>query len=196
MQTALVRVAAIRRISCKEPQPPNRCGRTMARRSRGGRGMHTARIHDASSLKLWIRSWDPLFNLRACREQTMGFWTSLEWATIWRTSCYLISLFSFHVQHPYRLFAAVFVFMTMGISSPQIARKVAQYQEDNAPAVIAGSIILIVVATSAVILRLMSRWVRKLQLGGDDYLIIVALVFACQYLRSFPCPIALPYVVR
>ena len=33
-----------------------------------------------------------------------------------------------------------------------IARKVAQYQDDKAPAVIAGSIILIVVATFVVIL--------------------------------------------
>ena len=83
--------------------------------------------------------------------------------------------------------------MTMDIS---LARKVAQYQEDKAPAVIAGSIILIVLDTFAVILRLMSRRVRKLQLGGDDYSIIVALVFACQSLRSFPCPVALPYLVR
>ena len=68
--------------------------------------------------------------------------------------------------------------MAGAISPHEIAVETAHYDDNKSPTVIAGSIILIATATLAVILRLVSRRFRRLQLGADDYMIILALVFA------------------
>ena len=46
------------------------------------------------------------------------------------------------------------------------------------PALLAGSIILIAAASIAVILRLVARRIKKVSFAADDYLAVLALVFA------------------
>lgn len=62
-------------------------------------------------------------------------------------------------------------------STEEIANEKLHWSDDQGPAVVAGSIILIVAATLAVIFRLISRRHKKLKLAADDYLIILALLF-------------------
>lgn len=68
--------------------------------------------------------------------------------------------------------------MSARISQQEIADETAHYHQNNSPAIIAGSIVLIVVATLAVVLRLVSRRMTRLQLAVDDYMIMLALLFA------------------
>jgi len=68
--------------------------------------------------------------------------------------------------------------MASAISPEEVAREMAHWNDDKAPTVVAGSIILIVTATLAVTLRLISRKFRRLAVGADDYMIILALMFA------------------
>ena len=58
----------------------------------------------------------------------------------------------------------------------EIAYESSHYGMDKAPAMMAGSIVLIVLATVAVILRLVSRRVKKIAFAADDYMVVVALV--------------------
>lgn len=50
---------------------------------------------------------------------------------------------------------------------------------DRGPALVAGSIVLIAAASTAVTLRLVSRRLKRLSWAADDYLVVVAL--ACAY---------------
>lgn len=68
--------------------------------------------------------------------------------------------------------------MASAFSPEEVAREKAHWNDDKSPTVVAGSIILIVTATLAVTLRLISRKFRRLALGADDYMIVLALMFA------------------
>jgi len=68
--------------------------------------------------------------------------------------------------------------MASATNPEEVAREMALWNEDKSPTVVAGSIILIVTATLAVTLRLISRRFRRLALGADDYMIVLALMFA------------------
>jgi hypothetical protein len=68
--------------------------------------------------------------------------------------------------------------MASGFSPEEVAREKTHWNDDKSPTVVAGSIILIVTATLAVTLRLISRKFRRLALGADDYMIVLALMFA------------------
>lgn len=50
------------------------------------------------------------------------------------------------------------------------------YHDDKAPAIIAGSILLITFATIIVVLRLVARRINAASWQADDYSIVVALV--------------------
>lgn len=60
----------------------------------------------------------------------------------------------------------------------------AQDNPNRGPAILAGSIILIAAASIAVILRLGARRLKKLCWATDDYLAVVALVFAYAMFTS------------
>ena len=67
------------------------------------------------------------------------------------------------------------------ISPEEIAYQQAHYQDDKTHAIVLGSILLITMASIAVIMRLLSRKiqmqkVKSVPWGADDGMIIVALV--------------------
>ena len=66
--------------------------------------------------------------------------------------------------------------MASDITPQELEYQKLHYYDDKAPAVIAGSIILIVFATVNVVLRLLARRMSAASWKADDYSIIVALV--------------------
>ena len=63
---------------------------------------------------------------------------------------------------------------------------------DRAPALVAGSIVLIAAASIAVTLRLLSRRLKRLSWAADDYFIVVALTFAyAMFITLLFCSYAL-----
>ena len=67
------------------------------------------------------------------------------------------------------------------ITPEEIAYQEAHINDDRTPGIIGGSIVLIVIATTTVVLRLVSRKIRSDRVRRkthqiDDYLIIIALV--------------------
>ncbi|KAG6993948.1 hypothetical protein G7Y79_00049g085080 [Physcia stellaris] len=51
-------------------------------------------------------------------------------------------------------------------------------KSDRSPALLGGSIVLVSVASTAVTFRLVSRRLKRLSWGADDYLVVIALTFA------------------
>ena len=68
--------------------------------------------------------------------------------------------------------------MTVLFTDEQFRYQQEHYHENRTPYYVAGSIVLIVVATLSVILRFTARKIRKVALAVDDYILVVALIFA------------------
>lgn len=65
---------------------------------------------------------------------------------------------------------------THGISPESLQHQKLNYYENKTPSVIAGCVVLIAVASSAVFMRLVSRRITGASWRSDDYTIIAALV--------------------
>lgn len=70
---------------------------------------------------------------------------------------------------------------SVNISPEEIAYQLANYEQDKTPALKGSSICLIILATIAVVLRMLSRRIKGKEsrmgmFGADDYSIVLALV--------------------
>lgn len=79
--------------------------------------------------------------------------------------------------------------MAHSVPSSHALHPYADEHADRGPALVAGSIILIVVASIAVVLRLLARRLKKLAWAADDYFVVVALLFAYgMFVSLLYCP--------
>ncbi|KAI4127061.1 MAG: hypothetical protein LQ347_004750 [Umbilicaria vellea] len=60
----------------------------------------------------------------------------------------------------------------------EIVYETIHFRDNKGPAIVGGSILLIVFATIAVVLRLVARRIKRTAWGADDYTIVVSLTFA------------------
>lgn len=58
----------------------------------------------------------------------------------------------------------------------EIVYETIHFRDNKGPAIVGGSILLIVFATIAVVLRLVARRIKRTAWGADDYTIVVSLV--------------------
>lgn len=66
--------------------------------------------------------------------------------------------------------------MAAGITPEEIEYETAHFGDDKGPAIVGGGIALIVLATIAVVLRLVARKIKRTPWGPDDYTIVLSLV--------------------
>lgn len=66
--------------------------------------------------------------------------------------------------------------MIMALMPQEIVYETIHFRDDKSPAIVGGSILLIVVATIAVVLRLVARRIKRTAWGADDYTIVLSLV--------------------
>lgn len=62
------------------------------------------------------------------------------------------------------------------ITPQEIVYETIHFRDDKGPAIVGGSILLIVFATIAVVLRLVARRIKRTAWGADDYTIVLSLV--------------------
>ncbi|KAA6412448.1 MAG: hypothetical protein FRX48_03439 [Lasallia pustulata] len=68
--------------------------------------------------------------------------------------------------------------MAPGITPQELVYEGVHFRDDKGPAIVGGSVVLIVVATVAVVLRLVSRRTKRTAWGSDDYTVVLSLAFA------------------
>lgn len=66
--------------------------------------------------------------------------------------------------------------MAGGLTPQEIVYETVHFHDNKGPAIVGGSILLIVFATIAVVLRLVSRRIKRTAWGADDYTIVLSLV--------------------
>ena len=66
--------------------------------------------------------------------------------------------------------------MAAGITPQETGYETLHFRDDKGPAIVAGSILLIVFATIAVVCRLAARRIKRTAWGADDYTIVLSLV--------------------
>lgn len=66
--------------------------------------------------------------------------------------------------------------MAPGITPQELVYEGVHFRDDKGPAIVGGSVVLIVVATVAVVLRLVSRRTKRTAWGSDDYTVVLSLV--------------------
>ena len=66
--------------------------------------------------------------------------------------------------------------MAAEVTPQESVYEAVHFRDDKGPAIVGGSVVLIVVATVAVVLRLVSRRMKRTAWGSDDYTIVLSLV--------------------